>query len=59
MTELGNEGLAWLFNSLATSDEVPLRNLYLNVNGIGIEACKALATFLSSPTCGLESLYLS
>ena len=60
-TELGNENLAWLFQSLATRHEGPLppRHLYLNAVGAGKEACKAIANFLTSPACALESLYMS
>ena len=61
MTELGNESSASLFATLACApcEQLPLRNLYLNANGIGKEACEGIAAFISSPVCGLESLYLS
>ena len=39
--------------------DLPLRNIYLNANGIGAEACKSIASFLASPACTLESLYMS
>ena len=60
-TELGNDGLIFLFHLLTSSSmsQLPLRNLYINAIGVGEEACKAVAAFLCSPACGLESLYMS
>lgn len=60
-TELGNEKLAWLFHSLASylGAQLPLRNLYINAVGVGEDSCKGIASFLSSPVCALESLYMS
>ncbi|MCJ1331138.1 hypothetical protein MMC10_007825 [Thelotrema lepadinum] len=67
MTELGNDGVTSLFDALLafqvdnTEVETPisLRHLYLNANGIGLEAAASISRFLRSPICGLESLYLS
>jgi NLR family CARD domain-containing protein 3 len=63
-TELGDQGVAHLFTKLAAytpndNKKLPLRNLYLNGNGISAEGARALALFLSSPHCGVTSLYLS
>ena len=61
-TELGDAGVAELFGSLA--EHVPktplaLRHVYLNACGIGEEACKAIAQYLQTEHCTIESLYLS
>ncbi|MCJ1293455.1 hypothetical protein MMC34_005010 [Xylographa carneopallida] len=60
-TELGDDAVRQLFlflaeKSTAANSDGPLalKNLYLNANGIG-----AIAAYLGSPACGLESLYLS
>ncbi len=61
-TELGDEGVAKLFDSLSKyppSEPLPLRNLYMNACGIGEKACKQIARFLQSPHCTIESLYIS
>ena len=60
-TELGNDKLALLFLSLTDTSKghLPLQNLYINAVGAGKKACKAIAGFLCSPACGLESLYMS
>ncbi|TKW58977.1 hypothetical protein CTA1_1642 [Colletotrichum tanaceti] len=46
-TELGDAG------------KLPLRNIYLNGNGISTNAALAIAAFLDSPACSITSLYLS
>lgn len=60
-TELSDSGVAKLFLLLAKDDGPPLalRNLYLNAVGIAKSACEAIAMYLSSPKCTIESLYLS
>ena len=60
-TELGNDQLTWLFLSLASysKGQLPIRNLYINAVGVGDKACKAIAAFLCSPACGLESIFMS
>ncbi|KAF6796524.1 leucine rich repeat protein [Colletotrichum sojae] len=63
-TELGDAGIADLFTRLAaysepTGRKLPLRNLYLNGNGISTTAASAVAGFLASPACGVTSLYMS
>ncbi|KAG0268625.1 hypothetical protein DFQ27_006263 [Actinomortierella ambigua] len=63
-TELGDQGITDLFNSLAEytgpqGSQLPLRHLYLNGNGISTRGAVAIARFLASPHCGLTSLYLS
>ncbi|CAM1504029.1 Fc.00g016200.m01.CDS01 [Cosmosporella sp. VM-42] len=63
-TQLGNRGVADLFTRLAAhrmpeGTKLPLENIYLNGNGISTEAAKAIASFLTSPHCGLHSLYIS
>ena len=59
-TELGDEGVARLFSLLANHHSlISLRHIYLNAVGIGQSACKSLATYLSSPHCAVESVYLS
>lgn len=40
-TELGDVGLTQFFG-LLEGKTIALRNLYVNANGMGIEACKAL-----------------
>jgi hypothetical protein len=67
--ELGNIGVAKLFQALAAwtpgpgvelaGGKLPLRNVYLNGNGIGAEAAAAIGSFLTSPHCGVTSLYMS
>ncbi|WYZ34134.1 hypothetical protein EsH8_I_000410 [Colletotrichum jinshuiense] len=65
-TELGDAGVADLFRRLtafshggASGRKLPLRNLYLNGDGISTKAAAAIAAFLASPACGVTSLYLS
>ncbi|CAD6578970.1 MAG: NAD-dependent malic enzyme, mitochondrial [Alectoria sarmentosa] len=59
-TELSDEGVAHLFSHLANHhNATSLRHIYLNAVGIGQCACKSLATYLSSPHCTMESVYLS
>jgi len=71
-TELSDEGVSRLFTRLSgarivaeapplssCNHELPLRNIYLNATGISTSACKAIASFLCSPYCKLESLYMS
>ncbi|KDN63375.1 putative leucine rich repeat protein [Colletotrichum sublineola] len=65
-TELGDAGTEELFRRLATftvaipgRKQLPLRNIYLNGNGISTKAAVAIAEFLGSPACGITSLYLS
>lgn len=63
-TELGNRGVADLFNRLAAhrlseGEKLSLRNIYLNGNGISKEAAQAIGEFLKSPHCGVESIYMS
>ncbi|KAF4775365.1 leucine rich repeat protein [Colletotrichum scovillei] len=66
-TELGDAGIAELFQRLTSFSsavvpgrkKLPLRNIYLNGNGISTKAASAIAAFLSSPACGIASLYLS
>lgn len=60
-TELGDVGVARLFELLAqhtTNQQLPLRHIYLNANGINVQAATAVAKFLASTHCALESLYL-
>lgn len=64
-TELGDRGVAQLFTELAAyrppveGAKLPLRNIYLNGNGISHGAGAAIASFLRSPHCGLSSIYMS
>ncbi|OLN96104.1 Protein NLRC3 [Colletotrichum chlorophyti] len=65
-TELGDAGIAELFRRLACfspvsagRNKLPLRHLYLNGNGISLNAAVAIAAFLASPACDITSLYLS
>jgi NLR family CARD domain-containing protein 3 len=63
-TELGDEGVADLFNRLTlygdmTSKKLPLQHLYLNGVGISKKGAGAIASFLKSPACGLTSIYMS
>lgn len=59
-TELGDEGVAHLFSLLANHhNATSLRHIYINAVGIGQCAYKSLATYLSSPHCTMESVYLS
>lgn len=61
-TELGDEGIATLFGSLAdlhSEKPLSLRHIYLNATGIGARACDQISLFLSSSVCALESLYMS
>ncbi|KAJ7646070.1 hypothetical protein DFH06DRAFT_1270921 [Mycena polygramma] len=56
-TELGNDGVARVMSEI-TGKDLPLRNLYLNANGVGEKAARAIAGYLAHPACKLESLYL-
>jgi len=63
-TELGDAGAAHLFTRLAAHSapgghKLPLRNLYMNGNGISADGARAIASFLASPHCALASLYMS
>ncbi|KAF2174518.1 RNI-like protein [Zopfia rhizophila CBS 207.26] len=59
-TELGDAGVAELFSKLARcqpQEPLALRHIYLNAVGIGVKAAGAIASYLSSPHCTLDSLY--
>lgn len=63
-TRLGDAGVASLFEQLAsftaqTATYLPLKHLYLNTVGIGVEGATALAKWLSQPHCRLDALYIS
>lgn len=58
-TQLSDEGVAGLFESISSTPALSLRNIYLNGDGISTKACKAIASFLASSTCKLESIYMS
>ncbi|KAL8913516.1 MAG: hypothetical protein Q9171_001704 [Xanthocarpia ochracea] len=60
-TELSDGGVAKLFDMLTSANKpaLPLRNMYLNANGISVTACKSIAEYLATPNCRLESLYIS
>ncbi|KAJ7465181.1 hypothetical protein FB451DRAFT_1488663, partial [Mycena latifolia] len=57
-TELGDESVARMMSAI-TGQDLPLRNLYLNCNGIGRKAAAAIAGYLAHPACKLESLYVA
>ncbi|PVI03182.1 RNI-like protein [Periconia macrospinosa] len=60
-TELGDAGVADLFERLVEhtiETPLPLRHLYLNGAGVGTRAATAIAKFLESPQCALDSLYM-
>ncbi|KAK7064531.1 RNI-like protein [Favolaschia claudopus] len=56
-TELGDSGVVTIMNEI-TGRDLPMRNIYLNANGIGERASIAIAGYLAHPNCKLESLYL-
>ncbi|KAJ7161842.1 hypothetical protein C8R43DRAFT_991578 [Mycena crocata] len=56
-TELGDDGVARMMAAI-TGKELPLRNLYLNADGVGAKAAREIAAFLAHPACKIESLYL-
>ena len=61
-TELGDSGVAELFSRLAehvSEKHLALRHVYLNASGIAEEACKAIAQYLRTEHCTIESLYIS
>jgi len=63
-TELGDKGVTDLFNMLAEyigpeDSKLPLRNLYLNGNGLSFSGAAAIGKFLASSHCDLTSIYLS
>ena len=61
-TKLSDAGVSELFSLLASYScpkPLPLLHIYLNATGVGPSACSAIASFLSSPNCSIESLYLS
>lgn len=54
------KGVARIFLKLSSCDhDSHLRNIYLNATGISKTACKAIASYLSSPHCKLQSLYMN
>lgn len=57
-TQLGDEGTRQCIDAI-TGYPSPIRNLYLNANGIGEGACESLGKYLGDPNCKLESLFLS
>ncbi|KAJ7106650.1 hypothetical protein C8R44DRAFT_325921 [Mycena epipterygia] len=57
-TELGDDGVARMIVAI-TGKDLPLRNLYVNCNGIGKKAAVAIAGYLAHPACKLESLYVA
>ncbi|KAL6703490.1 hypothetical protein ACN47E_009588 [Coniothyrium glycines] len=59
-TELGDAGIAELFTHLANHNKsVSLRHIYLNAVGIGRDGATAIANYLRSQHCRLDSLYAS
>ncbi|KAK5995543.1 Protein NLRC3-like protein [Cladobotryum mycophilum] len=63
-TQLGDRGISDLFNLLAAYSgpegvKLPLRQLYINGNGISKEGAAAIGRFLASPHCGVTSIYMS
>ncbi|KAJ7026739.1 hypothetical protein C8F04DRAFT_1399891 [Mycena alexandri] len=50
---------SWLSDITITGQDIPLRHLYLNANGVGEKAAVAIAGYLTHPACKLESLYLA
>ncbi|KAK7425276.1 hypothetical protein QQZ08_008297 [Neonectria magnoliae] len=63
-SELGDRGIADLFSRLAAHQmrdgtKLPLQHIYLNGNGISSKGARAIGTFLTSPHCGLTSIYMS
>ncbi|KAL8855565.1 MAG: hypothetical protein Q9178_007795 [Gyalolechia marmorata] len=60
-TELSDGGVAKLFDMLTSAKQpaLPLRNMYLNADGVSVAACKSIAEYLATPHCPLESLYIS
>ncbi|KAJ7112968.1 hypothetical protein C8R44DRAFT_882009 [Mycena epipterygia] len=56
-TELGDEVVARMMVAI-TGKNVPLRNLYLNCNGLGQKAAVGIAGYLAHPACKLKSLYV-
>ncbi|KAF8213442.1 hypothetical protein K438DRAFT_1750724 [Mycena galopus ATCC 62051] len=56
--ELGDEGVARLMDEI-TGQDIPLRHLYLNANGIGEKAATKIAGYLAHSQCKMESLYLA
>ncbi|KOS17600.1 Protein NLRC3 [Escovopsis weberi] len=69
-TELGDAGVAALFEDLLRAEtrepgkeeeecRFPLRQVYLNGNGISEAGARAVGRFLGSPRCGITSVYMS
>lgn len=59
-TELGDDGVAELFAKLSQHTKpLSLRHIYLSAIGIGVQGAGAIANFLASPHCLLESLYMT
>ena len=61
-TELGEKGVTELFDLLSThasAGPLGLRHIYLNACGINETTYTAIARFLQSPNCALESLFMS
>ena len=63
--ELGDAGVSTIFKELTAyaevgpSQRIPLRNLYLNANGVGASAAAEISRYLATPNCALESIYPS
>jgi Ran GTPase-activating protein (RanGAP) involved in mRNA processing and transport len=59
-TELGDAGIASLFDQLAQHEGVPaLEILYLNGGGIGVAAATAIGNYLASKNCSIRSIYMA
>ncbi|KAL7928757.1 hypothetical protein V8C35DRAFT_317226 [Trichoderma chlorosporum] len=63
-TELGNRGIADLFNRLAAyippnGGKLPLQHIYMNGLGISTEGAAAVGKFLASPHSRVTSIYMS
>ena len=64
-TELGDVGVTILFKELTAfagdnpNQILPLRNLYLSADGIATGAAAEISYYLATPSCAIESLYLS
>ncbi|KAF1989206.1 RNI-like protein, partial [Aulographum hederae CBS 113979] len=59
VVQLGDSGCARLFQMLAAYyGPVALESIYLNGNGVAVEGCKAIASFLKKEICRLTELFM-
>jgi hypothetical protein len=56
---MGDQGTGDFMSLLVDGQNLSLRHLYLNANGIGENASRSIGNYLASPNCSFTSLFLS